>query len=283
MNKKFIQTISTASAIAICSYGTSFAAAAAPVSINTDLRLTGESTVTIVDQQSPVLNGSGSPVIDSNGNEETYDVTSVNLDLFYTYGDFATVLRDGIANQGVLGIGVEPAGFCTYLASGGMRPADETSPFDIPLGELRMGPGLPPLLTTYMFQGLTGPEFGQVKDAIEETVALGDAPAPIPPADSQGGFEGTPYANMTLSLTALNAGELTLDGIIDLSELLGVPQGKVDLVVAYGEPDSSNSDGVPPDYNTTMTTGEAACLANVTPTVTIVPVGSQPQPLGAPQ
>jgi hypothetical protein len=62
--------------------------------VNTDLKLTAPSSVTIIDQQSPVLDSSGDPVFDSNGNEETYDVTSVNLNLFYVYTDFKTNLLE---------------------------------------------------------------------------------------------------------------------------------------------------------------------------------------------
>jgi hypothetical protein len=281
MNKKFISAISGAAALALAISGSAFAAQKIAITLNTDLKLTRQSTVTIIDQQSPILDGNGNPVIDTNGNEETEDVTSVNLDLFYTYGDFKADLLDGIANQGILDIGVEPAGFCASLSpGGGMGPQNETRPFEIPLGQLRKGPSLPPLLTNYIFQGLTGPQFIMIsRQALAEALAPAvgaPAPQPIPPADSQGGFNGVPYANMTLSLSFLNAGELKLDGIIDLRELLGVPQGKVDLVVTYGEsePDSDNANS---------STLEGACLPNVTPAVTIVPVGFQPQQILIPQ
>jgi hypothetical protein len=273
MNKKFIRSISAAAALALSASGV--AVGAQPlVPLNTDLKLTAPSSVTIIDQQSPVLDSTGAPVFDSNGNEETNDVTSVNLNLFYVYTDFNTNLLEGIANQGTLRIGVQPAGFCASINEIGMRPANETEPFDVPLGQLRKGPGLPPFLTTYLFQGLTGPEFFLVDQAIAEAenpVLIEPAPEPIPPADSQGGFNGTPYANLTLSLTALNAGELQLDGITDLSELLGVPQGKVDIVVALENQPGSIDQPQVADLLPAAT--DVACLANVTPTITIVPVG----------
>jgi hypothetical protein len=274
MNNVYIRAISAAAVLAVSASGVALALQN-EITFNTDLKLTRQSTVTIIDQQSPVLDNNEDPVIDTNGNEETYDVTSINLDLFYTYGDFRTDLLDGIANQGLLDVGVEPAGFCASF-NGGMEPANETRPLEIPLGQLRKGPGLAPLLTTYLFQGLTEPQFIRIKEALAEALAPAvgaPAPQPIPPADSQGGFNGTPYANMTLSLSFLNAGELKLDGITDLSEVLGVPQGKVDLVVVYSESegDSDNADG--------NTTREGACLPNVTPTVTIVPVAPGAQPI----
>lgn len=280
MSNKYIRLVSGAAALAICVSGNAFAAAS-PIAedLNADLQLTRQSTVTIIDQQSLVLDDNGNPVIDTNGNEETYDVTSVNLDLFYGYTNkFKTDLLEGIANQGTLNVAVEPAGFCASIG-GGMRPENVTDPFQIPLGQLRKGPGLAPLLTSYLFQGLTGPQLIIImRNAVQEAAGpvLGGPAAPIPPADSQGGFNGTPYANVTMSLTLLNAGELTLDGIDDVSEVLGVPQGKVDLVMTVNP--EGLADGEIPDFETAQTV-LGACLPNVTPTVTIVPTGPAPAPI----
>jgi hypothetical protein len=277
MNKKYIKLVSGAAALATFVFANAFAVQA-PISedLNTDLQLTRQSTVSIVDQQSPVLDDNGNPVIDTNGNEETYDVTSVNLDLFYTYDNkFKSDLLAGIANQGNLNVALEPAGFCSFLG-GGMRPENDTEPFEIPLGQLRKGPGLAPLLTTYLFEGLTGPQFIVIANSIAEALNPGEPAAqPIPPADSQGGFNDTPFANVTMSLTLLNAGELTLDGITDVSEVLGVPQGKVDLVMTL----DANDDGVGKVANLAAAPAVVgACLPNVTPTITIVPVAPRNQP-----
>lgn len=290
MYRKYVPAMAGAAALAICSAGSAFAqTAAGGVTYNTDLQLTRQSTVTIIDQQSPFLDGNGNPIFDANGNEETIDVTSVKLDLLLTYGKFASVLKQGIANGGILSIAVRRAGFCAQAASGGSANSDgtiinlvATEPFIIPLGQLRNGPGFGPLLSTYLFEGQTEESFTYIgppplAHAAAETPALADAPAPvaIPPADSQEGYLGVPFANMALTLAFPNIGELKLDGITDVSEILGVPQGKVDLVVTLSEGiPGSSSLGAPAETFGGLPTGfiEGACLPNVTPTVVIVPV-----------
>jgi hypothetical protein len=291
MYRKYVRAIAAAAALALCSAGNTLAqTAAGGVTYNTDLKLTRQSTVTIIDQQSPYLDGNGDPIFDSNGNEETIDITSVNLDLFLTYGDFKSDLTEGITNDNILSVAVQPAGFCaanSAPASPTPAPALKsfvtTEPFLIPLGQLRNGPGFGPFLSTYLFEGQTEnflAYFG-VPLAAARAAELGSpAPTqgPIPPADSQEGYEGVPFANMTLTLALPNVGEVKLDGITDVSRVLGVPQGKVDLVVTYGEanPDSDNP-GAPSSGGVfgSPEVIEGACLPNVTPTVVIVPVPQQ--------
>jgi hypothetical protein len=274
-----------AAALAICSAGGAFAqTVAGGVPYNTDLQLTRLSSVTIIDQQSPYTDSNGDPIYDSNGNEETIDITSVDLDLLLTYSSFPSALRKGIADGGLLTVAVEPAGYCAETApTSGPQPAVkrfvETEPFYIPLAQLRSGPGFGPLLSTYLFEGQTENLLAYVGAPAPEAAAAPaalQAPAsgPIPPADSQEGYLGVPFANLTLTLTGLNTGELKLDGITDVSEVLGVPQGKVDLLVTLGVPNVGVAvlgESAGAVVGAPAGTQEAACLPNVTPTVVIVP------------
>jgi hypothetical protein len=302
MYKKYVPAIAGAAALSICSAGGTFAqTAAGGITYNTDLKLTRQSTITIIDQQSPYPN-SGDPDFDRNGNEETIDITSLDLDLFFSYGNFKSVLRQDIAAGGTLNISVEPAGFCAAISTNGssgnssptqnlLGRADESEPFIIPLSQLRQGPSFGPLLSTYLFEGQAetffdiyygyygAPSYGATAaNAAGGVLYASAAEAPIPPADSQEGYEGVPFANMSLTLTALNLGELKLDGITDVSEVLGVPQGKVDVLLSVGAGPS-----VPGEFlNTPDGIGvatpapvDASCLPSVTPTIVIVPAASE--------
>jgi hypothetical protein len=279
MYRKYIPAMAGAAALAICSAGGALAQTVPGVPYNTDLKITPLSSLTIIDQQSPYTDDNGNPIYDSNGNEETIDITSVDLDLLLTYSSFPAALRKAIANGGVLSIAVRRPGFCAGSPATGPAGNETndvpTEPFLIPLTQLRNGPSAALLVSTYLFEGLTEEEFAYYVAPVPDATA---APAakqapepvsgPIPPADSQEGYEGVPFANLTLTLTPLNTGELKLDGITDVSEILGVPQGKVDLVVTLG----AQGLGIPASNATGVAApAEAACLPNVTPTVVIVP------------
>ena len=191
--------------------------------------------VTIIDQQAQLVDDNGNPITDpSTGLPETEDDTSVNLDVLFLGNILAaggTTAPSGptaaisAPPDALLNITVAPAGFCQQLlspTSQGLVFAPRG--FNIPVSELVKAPGL---LPAYTFEGLLG--------GIRFIDPEAKRPVLAPPGatfESEGPdfFDGDPWANLVIT-TNLLGGELKLDGITDLSTLLGAPRPKVDVVI----------------------------------------------------
>jgi hypothetical protein len=231
-------------------------------------------TVNIIDQQSPIVDQNGNPVTDpDSGLPETFDDTSVNLTASFLGNILQPITPGGVTgklaalNVGTLNIGIEPAGYCAALAASSDASSDAlrieriAQFFRIPLAELRNVPG------GQAFEGLTeGRAFLQ---AASEATAEVLAPATGATFDSEGPnfFDGDPWANLMITPSLLILpGTLKLDGITDLSSLLGTPRLKVDVVIGAVQPQAFTAQAQAPAPGATP-----ACIT-VPATVTTVPV-----------
>ena len=194
--------------------------------INTDLKLSALSAVQIINQQTAEVYDDGSPALSNAGNPIFEHVTSLNLDALFTSRDFQDDLNDGIANNGLLTVGIEPKGFC----AAGLNGKTLGAPYRIPEGQIRKNGGL--LNNTYLFEG----------SLLLQAIVIN-------PELQQLSRQAT-WANMVLTVGngLFGIGELKIDGSTDVSSLL--PYGAtpanlkipVDLIIAYREsnPDSDN-------------------------------------------
>ena len=231
-------------------------------------------TVTIIDQQSALQDGNGNPITDPDtGLPETFDDTSVNLTASFLGNILQPIAGSpggvtanlSAAGAGTLNISIQPAGFCaSFAASSGASPDSLRSrlaqPFRIPLAQLRNVPG------GQAFEGLT--EVGAI--FVSPDAATAEAMEPITGAtfESEGSnfYDGDPWANLTITPSLLILpGTLKLDGITDLSALLGTPKLKVDVLIGVVQPFTDEA------KNPVAPAVTPACIT-VPANVTVVPV-----------
>jgi hypothetical protein len=198
-------------------------------------------SVTIIDQQSPLQYGNGNPIVDPDtGLPETYDDTSVNIDALFLGNILTPIASPTTAPttdvaplvSNLLTILIEPAGYCAQLASKGLTDVTFerlARGFQIPLSSLVKVPGL---LPGYEFEGLTEDTLGlfQVPAAAEKIAPASLTNGATFESEGPNLFDGDPWANLDIT-TSLVGGEVKLDGITDLSPLLGTPKLSVDLLI----------------------------------------------------
>jgi hypothetical protein len=230
-------------------------------------------TVNIIDQQSAIEDGEGNPIDDPySGLPETYDDTSVNISAAFLGNILQPISPTSptapMANftnppgGELLDISIQAAGFCAALANSSPAPdfgmMARAEPFRIPLGQLRS------VLGVQLFEGLTQQE-GFIQ-AAEEAISPGTGAT----FESEGPnfFDGDPWANLTITPSLLLLpGTVKLDGITDLSSLLGSPKLKVDLLIAVVQLTALNTDAT----SAPVMPANPACIT-VPATVTMLPV-----------
>jgi len=227
------------------------------VVVNTDLKPSALSTVQIINQQAAEVYDDDSPALSNAGNPIFTHTTSLNLDTLFTSSDFQADLNDGIANGGLLDVGIEPKGFC----AGGLLGRAPGQPYRIPEEQIRKTGGL--LNNTYLFEG-----------SLQEAILITDV-TQFAPGD---GF----WANMTLTVGngPFGIGELKIDGSTDVSALL--PYGPtpanlkipVDLVIAYAESEPDSDDSAPAGLTADLVNAEEVGCVTVNATVVTVPLPS---------
>jgi hypothetical protein len=204
-----------------------------------------KATITIIDQQSAIEDGDGNPVDDPDtGLPETYDDTSVNLDALIFPGLTmpAPVTRGANSKSslgllgvpGYLAIAIRQAGFCASQGVGpnGVSPDvgmfEGTQPFVIPLAQiLPIGP-----LNSYQFEGLTDERYLTAYPTLAAKPALRGIEVATFESEGPDFYDGDPWAFFNyFGPVKLLPGELRLQGITDLSALLGAPNPTVDLVI----------------------------------------------------
>ncbi len=254
MNKNGLLSLTAAAAVAIALGAMSGSAAAAPAKAKL---LTA--TVSILDQQAPLLDDNGAPIVDPNtGLPETLDDTSVDIDATFL-GDILAIIAPApapISPQlqapagATLTIGVEPAGFCAGLAAGGssgaspdLKRAPETLPFVIPLAQIRQVKGLP---VSEVFEGFAG-RGDILRSAVAATPELTMPAGSSFESEGTDFFDGVPWANLTITPGVLILpGDLKLHGVTDLSSLLGGPKLTVDLALLVQAPTQLTSEAMKP-------------------------------------